>query len=312
MRAIWSFWSKPFTSYYKSNWSSELHHWLSWILSVETARQHYPDTALYTDDDGARMLVDGLGLTFAHVSTALNALREHDPRWWCAGKLHTYRLQTEPFFHLDDDAYLWKPLPPDVEAAPVFAQNPEQFAEALFYRPEEFEFILKGVNDGWIPMEWEWFRAFGREQRGECCGIVGGNRLDFIRHYADTSLKFIEHPLNQAGWAMHTDLVHRNTLIEQFLLSCCLEYYQHRPASAFHDVSISYLFRTMDDAHQPEQAAQVGFTHLMGWSKQNPEIAQRLEERVMRDYPEQYERCLTWLRTADASSCVPVAAVRVS
>jgi hypothetical protein len=296
MQATWSFWSKPFTTFYKSNWTSELHHCLSWILSLETAREHYPDTVLYTDDDGARMLIDGLGLEFARVFTTLNDLRAHDPRWWCLGKLYTYRLQTEPFFHLDDDAYLWHRLNPRVEQAQVLAQNPEPFEQAMFYRPEEFEFVVKGVNDGWLPREWEWYRAFGGSPRGECCGIFGGTNLDFIRYYADTAIRFIEHPANQLAWAMHRDIPHRTTLIEQFFLTCCLEYHQHRPASAFHQTELVYLFDSMEEALSPDRAAEVGFTHLMGYSKVNPEIMQRLEARIQRDYPCQFERCVAWLR----------------
>jgi hypothetical protein len=67
MRAVWSFWSAPYLGYYHRLWFSERHHLLSWILSVRSAGRYYPDTWLFTDSDGARMLVDGLGLQFRHV-----------------------------------------------------------------------------------------------------------------------------------------------------------------------------------------------------------------------------------------------------
>jgi hypothetical protein len=79
---------------------------------------------LVTDDAGARMLVDGLGLQFTRVSTELNALAKHDPDWWNLGKIHAYHLQMEPFVHIDSDVFLWKRLPPRLEHADVFAQNP--------------------------------------------------------------------------------------------------------------------------------------------------------------------------------------------
>src|SRR6266567_9051444 len=78
LRSVWSLWTKPVMAGL-SNWTSELHHLFGWVLSVETARQHYPQTALYTDDAGARLLVDQVGLQFDYVSTALNALDAHDP-----------------------------------------------------------------------------------------------------------------------------------------------------------------------------------------------------------------------------------------
>jgi hypothetical protein len=72
MRAVWSFWSRPHHADCHRIWASERHHLLAWILSVETARQHYPDTILYTDAEGARLLVDTLQLPFRQVSTMLD------------------------------------------------------------------------------------------------------------------------------------------------------------------------------------------------------------------------------------------------
>ena len=79
MRAIWSLWTKPMRTGNSWAWLSPLHHLLSWVLSVELAKKHYSDTALFTDDQGARMLVDGIGLEFNSVSSELNALDNYDP-----------------------------------------------------------------------------------------------------------------------------------------------------------------------------------------------------------------------------------------
>ena|ERR1035437_10813147 len=93
MRSVWSFWTKLWRERTGTSWPSEQHHLLAWILSFETARKHYPKTSLVTDDAGARMLVDGLGLGFDDVSTELNALADHDPAIWMLGKLRAYRVR---------------------------------------------------------------------------------------------------------------------------------------------------------------------------------------------------------------------------
>src|SRR4051812_45760022 len=108
MRAVWSFWSKPWRARTGGTWRTERHHLLGWILSFEAARKHYPDTELITDDEGAQLLIDRLGLAFSRVSTSLNRLAAHDPRRWILGKLYAYREQSEPFVHLDTDVFLWK------------------------------------------------------------------------------------------------------------------------------------------------------------------------------------------------------------
>jgi hypothetical protein len=299
MRAVWSFWTKPFLWRYRARWLSDKQHLLSWILSVETARRHFAETALYTDDQGAAILVDGLGLEFDHVLLDLNALKDHDPDWWCLGKTYTYRQQTKPFVHLDNDVFLWKPLPAALAGSLVIAQNPEYFADGVFhYRPEEVDYVLKGINDGWVPREWEWYRAFGQPQRGECCGILGGNAVEFIAHYADQAIRMIEHPENRPGWALLDKEINRNVHVEQYFLSACIEYHRNRPSSPFHSIDIKYMFTSSSEAYTPEHATRRGYTHLMGNIKQNPALNQRLEARVMRDYPEYYERCITWLATA--------------
>src|SRR4051794_18448095 len=115
LAAVWSFWSKPYLSGRESSWAHDWYHWLAWGLSVHTAARYYSDTRLVTDTAGARVLVDLLGLPFAHVDTALDQLEPSDPGWWALGKLEAYRLQRDPFVHIDTDVFLWKRLAPAVE-----------------------------------------------------------------------------------------------------------------------------------------------------------------------------------------------------
>ena len=79
MKAVLSFWTKPHLSGRKANCASNKHHWLSWVLSLETAWRHYPEICLYSDSKGAEILVDRLGLKFSHVSTELDVLVDEDP-----------------------------------------------------------------------------------------------------------------------------------------------------------------------------------------------------------------------------------------
>lgn len=248
------------------------------------------------------MLVEGLGLKFDRVSLELNALKKHDPRWWCLGKIYAYRLQSEPFIHFDNDVFLWKRLSPALEGATVIAQNPEYISSgAFFYRPEAVDYVIKGINDGWLPREWEWYRAFGQHQRGECCGILGGVAVDFIRHYANQAIRMVEDPSNKAGWALLNKNVQRNVLVEQYLLSACIEYHRNRSHSPFRNISIDYIFESSQDAFTPEQAERAGYTHLPGNGKHDTELNERLEARVKRDYPEYYERCMAWLERSGGS-----------
>ncbi|WP_437674814.1 DUF6734 family protein [Sorangium sp. So ce131] len=292
MRAVWSFWSKPFLAHYHRSWASPRHHLLSWVLSVRTAMRHYRPTALYTDDAGARMLVDGAGLEFDEVHTTLNAIAEVDPEWWALGKLYAYRAQSQPFVHIDSDVFLWQPLPSRLDAADLIAQNPEPFVVGRsYYQPGVFERALGRTAGAWLPEEWRWFRESGLPQRAECCGVFGGRHVSFVQHYAERAIHLIERAENQPAWATLTDKISHNILFEQYLLSACIEYHRAHEASGYRGVAIDYVFPSMAAAFNADVAARAGYTHLIADAKRNPELARRLEVRVARDHPAHFERC---------------------
>jgi hypothetical protein len=148
---------------------------LSDDLSLEAARQHYPNTRLYTDDEGARVLIDELELPFERVSTCLNKLQGEDPEWWALGKLEAYARQDAPFVHVDTDVFLWNPLAPEVENAGVLAQNPEPiFPGASCYRPDELERALGYPGTGALPKEWLWYRGQTAGQRPNAAEFSAG------------------------------------------------------------------------------------------------------------------------------------------
>ena len=125
MRAVWSFWTAPYRAQRGFCWEHDRFHCLSWLLSVGLARRHFDTLSLHTDNEGARLLVDRLGLGFDHLNVSLNVLDNADLDWWVQGKLLTYAQQQESFVHIDSDVYLFKPPPARVTSAAVLAQNPE-------------------------------------------------------------------------------------------------------------------------------------------------------------------------------------------
>jgi hypothetical protein len=269
---------------------SDRHHLLSWVLSTQTAMQWYPDTVLYTDEAGAALLVDCLGLKFGQVSTALDAMAPTDPDMQGAGKLYAYSLQAEPFVHIDSDVYLWSPLPARLTRAPLLSQNPEPFElGASHYHPEAFE------EAGWVPEEWKWFYTQTETvQRGDWCGIFGGNAIDLINHYACLALRMVEHAANRPTWSRLIDTAGAGDafgLVEEYLLSACLEYHRRHEDAGERDVHMEYLFASVAEAYGRTVPARSGYTHLIGVSKRNPVLCRRLELRVSQEYPELFARC---------------------
>jgi hypothetical protein len=295
MRAVWSFWSKPFQGYMGRTWLNPLHHCLAWGLSLRLARRHYHETMLVTDRAGAAFLVDQLGLSFTRVSTELERIRQVDIGWWTMGKLLAYSLQNRPFVHLDTDVFLWKPLPRSLADAPVFAQCPEEHHpvdEWCGARDVENVFAQRGLS---LPVEWQWVRACDHyDARQENCGILGGTHTDFIRYYANTVMDLLTSPANASVWEAMPEKSGFNPVIEQFTLSAFVRYHRAHRESPFSDVDIRYLFPSFMDAYNANITACLGFTHLLGPSKRDPHIAGRLEQRVQREDPKYYRHCV-WL-----------------
>lgn len=295
MRAVWSFWSKPFQGYMGNTWYEPLHHCLAWGLSLRLARRHHRETMLVTDHAGAALLIDQLGLSFTHVSTELESLRKVDPGWWTMGKLFAYSLQDRPFVHLDTDVFLWKPLPRRLIDAPVFAQCPEEHHpvdEWCGVRDIENAFARQNLA---LPIEWRWIRACNsNDARQENCGILGGTHTDFIRHYANSVMSLLTSPATARVWASIPEKAGFNPVIEQFTLSAFVRYHRVHPASPYAGINIGYLFPSFMDAYNASITARLGFTHLLGPAKKDPRIAGRLAERMQREDPKYYRHCL-WL-----------------
>jgi hypothetical protein len=293
MRAVWSFWSKPFLGEKGRSWQSPLHHMLAWGLSLRLATRYFPETMLVTDTPGRALLVDTLGLCFTHVSTELDQYHQCNPTWWSLGKIVAYRAQQQPFIHLDTDVFLLKPLPPAMLSASVFVQCPEDHPPLdTCWGPEQIEgaFAEQGLS---LPPEWEWVRSRSPYVFREVnCGIMGGNRVDFIQYFATLSLDLMTNPIYAAAWTKFSDLSCYMMILEQFLLNACFEFHRSHPQSPFRGMYMRYLFPSFGEAYNHDAATRAGFTHLLGDAKRDPMISRRLEQRAEQEDPGFYRHCV--------------------
>ena len=97
----------------------------------------------------------------------------------------------------------------------------------------------------------------------------------------------------QALEALPDKLVH-TCLVEQYLLAACIEYWRAH-GTRFDDVSIRYLFSSLEEAFSQETTARLGYTHLIADAKNDPDVMARLEARVERDHPGYHQACVEYL-----------------
>ena len=300
MLAVWSHWSKPFATRLGAGWPSLAHYLMACVLSVETARHHFKSTRLVTDPLGMQMLVDGVGLEFDDVRLDLSELDQYDPDWWNLGKVQAYRVQDEPFVHMDNDVFLWNGLPERLMKAGVLAQCPEHFTdESDYYRLAELEAVRRDPY-GWLPKEVEWCRSlYGVHQIALNTGIYGGHRVDFIQYCADLMFEMLEHRGNKDAMANIDEKASVTGMLEMFLPAACFEYHTARRHTPFRTVELATLFDSSEQAYTDAEVRS--YTHVIGRSKSKLTFARKLASRVQAHYPRHYDRCVEYSRSYGVS-----------
>lgn len=291
IQAVWSHWSSPLLNTRWSGWPTFRHYLVSFVLSHGLARQHGYQTILITDTSGRDLLADGIQIPFDDLRVDLDALRGYHPLLWNSGKVLAYGLQSEPFIHLDNDVYLWERLPARLTSAPLFAQNPEfAIEQPEYYRISELESLLTGVGGAMLPTEWRWCRELlGDYQRSFNTGIFGGVQFDFIQHYSSMFLKLARALSSRIEFIQSAHSRRHAGTLEMLLPGMLLDYHRGNPGSPFRATRIETLFPTPEAAYLSGESHS--YTHLLGGSKRKSAILQRLDLRVKREYPREYERC---------------------
>lgn len=248
MKVVYSHWSAPrFMS---------VDHRIILAVSVLLARQHYDRVEMVTDSKGAR-LFEKMQLPFTSVRTDLEGF-DVNPMAWAAGKMQVYAMQEEPFVHIDQDVFLFKPLPKRIMEAPIFAQShePRNLYNVTIPRTPKnhLERLVTPDHD------WDCYNA----------GILGGHDLDFIRSYAIKGIEAIRELDVIDPWTM--------TIYEQAWFARYARDLGKKVTTLFHH------------AH-PLEAEALGYCHLMQ-CKHSDECVGRVRRRLERMDPDMYNRAI--------------------
>jgi hypothetical protein len=112
MKVVYTLWAKP---HLENNDNFRFEHlsnfFNSLILSVNSMKEHYDDIHLYADSEALEIIKDILPqLPFKKIHNVLDHLNDLPTMLWAFPKLYVYGLQDKPFFHIDNDAFLWTPI----------------------------------------------------------------------------------------------------------------------------------------------------------------------------------------------------------
>jgi hypothetical protein len=254
MKAVYTLWSrpKPFKLFDAERWALSTHH----------ARRLFGSISIVTDSPGASRLEE-LGIEFDQVDLSLDSVEGISPDFWAAGKVVTYSLQQDPFFHLDDDVFLFGHLPDRILGADLFAQSPEVEGKELeYYRGSVSAFSAEDLDGFVAPIdEWAAYNA----------GIFGGQDVEFFHRYSKKALEWARR-MTAEGKAHPKGM----TLMEQASFA-----YMARQEGRH----VECLLTGRSDP----RAKEYQYTHLID-AKYNTAFQKRVADRLKKDCPGVYTK----------------------
>lgn len=263
-------------------WLHAEYNLMSWALSCMSLNETFGNVTLYTDSEGARMLVDTLKLPYTEVKIVydgFDCLTCH----WALAKVKTYSMQTEPFLHIDGDIYLTNPLSSHTLDARLIAQNRETTTE--YYRKMVRQFLsiegLKLRPDLRSALE-------AKEIPSYNLGFCGGSDTAFFgKFHEEVSRFFCDNDFN--GEKFRNADISANVIFEQMFFSAMARD-EGVEIATVHPDTIRDNGYTATEFCDLRHFKQRPFLHILGGHKRNAAICRTLEQTLMVVYPEYYER----------------------
>lgn len=281
MKIIQSYWSKPYDKMIGScigGWFNKTFHYMSCAFSCLKAAEFYP-VELITDKKGKKILIDDIGLPYTSCDDSLDII-DYPIDLWAVGKLFAYNFQNEPFIHMDNDIYIWKPFPTEMINSPLISQSLEESYD--FYK-EIYTNILKYFE--YIPSQILDYRKKDTKFNAVNAGLLGGNNIQFIKEYVKEALCFIERNLNSLNKLK--DPGSFNLIFEQYLFYCMA---QNKKETIYY-----YLPEKMDSRFKELVSFwtvpnQNSYIHAIASYKKYYIICEQMTQRLWYEYPEYYKR----------------------
>ena len=239
--------------FYMSYWSGGYHNWETerisdfilntYKISVGLIKKHYNEVHLITDSISKDQFKD---IGFTSISTELDALNIDYKLVWSLGKLLAYKwisLKGDPFMHIDNDVFLWKPLSKELLKNGIIAQHAEEGCKTFYKTHLFFKKCPK-----------KYLAEFHAPNYAPNVGIIGGKDVDFFLKYSTSAMNLVLDPQNKDFWINETQgMTWRKAVIaEQYYLAICAKHFNKK---------ISFLFP--DDNLGPIKCAEIGYTHLL-------------------------------------------------
>lgn len=287
-KIVHSFWSKPTLNALENSsligtmdrnmggWVDKKYNYISWTLSCLCAKKHYTEVELITDTYGKKILIDILKLPYTNIIVELDTLNSQHLELWATAKFKAYKLQTEPFIHIDSDVFLFGRFDESIENAPLIIQNEEVGFDSYANIWEQVTKYYKIIPEYML-------NDYATDKVIKACnaGVFGGSDLAFLHDFVDEVFQFLE---DNKEYYDNVNVGYSVLIFEQYLFSCLARKHQKRVTYLFDKVNEDYN-KVLDFKNI---AKGTPFVHVVGDKKRSLEYCTYLENRLLLEFPEYY------------------------
>lgn len=282
-KLIHSYWSKPYFTVEsdKGGWNKKIFHYMSCALSCLKFREFH-NIELITDKKGKEIFIDKIGLPYDNVIVTLDDLNDYPEYLWAIGKLYTYSIMKDPFIHVDNDIFIWQPLPDELFKSELVSHNLEK---AYPHNKTFFTDILNKFN--YVPQVLIDSFKLNNEVHEINAGILGGKDLNFIKDYCRIAFKFVNENLNIIKKLNRPGMF--NVIYEQFLFYA-LANLEYKKISFLINKEVDEHFLGLTDFWQVPFKNK--YLHALGAYKTWYIIGEQIAQRLWYEYPLYYNRII--------------------
>jgi hypothetical protein len=227
-------------------------------LSIYCASRHFPEVQFISTKWGVDLFKQ-LKLPITNYSTALEEIKNISRFFWAYGKLIAYNEQDKPFVHIDNDVFLWYPLPERIIKAYLCFQSHEPFNLPGYGYYRKLKPCFKNA-----PVKPQTIVDNPVTDYAYNCGICGGNDLSIFKEWQDCSKEYIFAEENFPVFFKKFPhmLIHQNLFHEQYFLACLVKKYGLRD-------KVEVMANDAMQINKGLDLTKPRYTHLWGTTKKD-------------------------------------------
>lgn len=258
-----SLWTKPCTDGKSHGFNSIQSMIESIVLSSNVAKQHYSEIHFYTDKIGYEWIKPYLKeLPFTKIEVCLDDYNWIPDVYWSFVKVAVYKLQKEPFLHIDNDVFLWDAIPTEILENKDFL-----FQQLEDAREDIWTFYQAGIKTykNAIHPEFE-FKDFAVN-----CGIFGCLTEGAFK-ILDKYFEFGEYFIKKAEL---NDEIQKEAISDRLLASVIIEQLFIYSLIVMNNLSFNVI---LDINAKP--IIPIKYSHLLGESKRHYLVENMIKQRL--------------------------------